>query len=149
MKALRNQLLAIAGLALASVLAGSATAQAKASGSFTLPFEAKWGNTVLPPGDYTLTVNSTSFASNSTYWVTFDPKGQRGQTIVSVQDRGPKAGEKNMLVAVRSGGAYRIRTLRLPIANLILNFPAPKDEQALIAKAPELIESVPILVAMK
>jgi hypothetical protein len=50
---------------------------------------------------------------------------------------------------VRSGGKYRIRTLRLAFADLILNFQAPKAEQTLVAAAPELIQSVPILVATK
>lgn len=150
MKALRNRmLLAIAGLAFAGVLAGRATAQAAASGSFVLPFEAKWGDRVLSPGDYTLRVESAESAGNSVYFVTVAPKGQRGQMIASMRDLGAKAGGRNALIAVRSGGTYRIRTLRMPIAGLTLNFPAPKEEQNLIAGRPELIESVPILVAMK
>jgi len=37
----------------------------------------------------------------------------------------------------------------LAFADLILNFQAPKAEQTLVAAAPELIQSVPILVATK
>jgi len=146
MKALRNGMLTIAALALAGSFAGTANAQAKAAGSFTLPFEAKWGNAVLPPGDYTFSVTSTSGAA---YLVTFAAKGRSGETIISMKDLGARIGEKNVLVAVRTGGRYRIRSLNLPVANLVVNFAVPKEERTLIAAAPQLVKSVPVLVAMK
>ena len=52
----------IAIAALASCLAsGTANAQALFRGKFTLPYEARWGQAVLPPGDYTLSVITTGF----------------------------------------------------------------------------------------
>ena len=66
-----------------------------------------------------------------------------------MQDLGARIGEKNMLVAVRTGGRYRITSLHLAIANLVVNFAVPKDERTQIAAAPQLVESVPILLAMK
>ena len=149
MKALRNGMLTIGALALAGIFAGSADAQAKAAGSFTLPFEAKWGNAVLPPGDYTFSVRSANAASGGLYVVTFAPRGRSGVSIMSMQDLGLRIGEKNMLVAVRSGSSHRIRSLHLPIANLVVSFTVPKEERTLIAAAPQLLESVPVLVAMK
>ena len=149
MKALRNSMLTIAGLALVGIFGGTANAQAKAGGRFTLPFEARWGNTVLPAGDYTFTVQSANPWGGSACLVTIAQKGQTGETIVVTKDQGAKVGSRNMLVAVRSGRKYRIRTLHLAFANLIVNFPAPKEEQTPIAAAPELIKSVPILVAAK
>lgn len=146
MKALRNGMLTIAALALVGIFASPANAQSKATGSFTLPFEAKWGNAVLPEGDYTFTVQS---ATPSTYLVTFAAKGIRGETILARKDRGPDVSSRNMLVAVRSGGKYRIRTLHLAFANLIVDFPVPKEKRTLIASAPELMQTVPILVAAK
>ena len=149
MKALRNGMLTMAALALAGTCAGPARAQAKAAGSFTLPFEAKWGNAVLPPGDYTFSVQSANAQSEALYLVTFTPKGRSGVTIASLRDLGTRIGEKNMLVAVRNGGSYRIRSLHLPIANLAVSFAVPKEERTQIAAAPQLLESVPILVATK
>jgi hypothetical protein len=146
MKALRNGMLTIAALALAGSFAGTANAQAKAAGSFTLPFEAKCGNTVLPRGDYTFSVKSTSGAA---YLVSFAAKGRSGETLISVKDLGARIGEKNVLVAVRTGGRYRIRSLHLPIADLVVNFAVPKEERTLIAATPQLVESVPVLVATK
>ena len=149
MKALRNGMLTIAALALAGIFTGTANAQAKAAGSFTLPFEAKWGNAILPAGDYTFSVQSGNAASGALYLVTFAPKGRGGVTIASMQDLGAGTGEKDMLGAVRSGGSYRIRSLHLPTAKLVVNFAVPKDERTQIAAAPQLVESVPILLAMK
>ena len=149
MKALRNGMLTIAALALAGSLAGTAKAQANASGSFTLPFEAKWGNAVLPPGDYTFSVKSVNAQTEALYLVTFTPKGGSGVTIASLRDLGTGVGEKNMLVAVRTGGRHRIRSLHLPVANLVVSFAVPKEERTQIARAPQLVENVPILVAMQ
>lgn len=149
MKALRNGMLTIAALALVGIFASPANAQSKATGSFTLPFEAKWGNAVLPEGDYTFTVQSATPWGDSNYLVTFAAKGIRGETILARKDLGPDVSSRNMLVAVRSGGKYRIRTLHLAFANLIVDFPAPKEERTLIASAPELMQTVPILVAAK
>ncbi|SRR6266566_3372298 len=146
MKALRNGMLTIAALALAGIFAGTANAQHKATGSFTLPFEAKWGNAVLPAGDYTFSVRTTSEAA---YLVSFAPKGRSGETIISMRDLDARIGEKNMLVAVRTGGRYRIMSLHLPVANLVVSFAVPKEERTLIAATPQLVESAPVLVAMK
>ena len=131
MKALRNGMLTIAALGLAGICASTANAQAEAAGSFTLPFEAKCGNAVLPPGDYTFSVRS---ANGAAYLVTFAPKGRSGATIISMKDLGARVGEKNMLVAVRAGGRYRIRSLHLPIADLVVSFVVPKEESTLIAR---------------
>ena len=145
MKALRNGMLTIAALALAGSLAGTAKAQANASGSFTLPFKAQCGNAVLPPGDYTFSLRST--ANGAAYLVTIAAKGRGGETIISMKDLGASIGEKNRLVAVRTGERYRIRSLHLPMANLVVSFAVPKEERTQIARAPQLVENVPILVA--
>src|SRR5262249_9517251 len=58
MPAVRKSMLTIAALALAGIFASTAKAQSKvvADAHFTLPFEAKWEGTVLPAGDYTMSV---------------------------------------------------------------------------------------------
>jgi len=149
MKSYRNRMLAIATLALAAICtsAGKANAQSKATGRFTLPFEAKWGNAVLPVGDYTFIVSKAISSLDRHYFVTFIGKDKE-TTLIAAKDLS-QIGAGNRLVAVRSGGKYRIRNLRLAFADLILNFQAPKAEQTLVAAAPELIQSVPILVATK
>jgi len=45
-----------------SLCVGRLTAQADvAAGKFTLPFEVRWGQAILPAGDDTYTLNSATF----------------------------------------------------------------------------------------
>ena len=58
----RFTLLVVAG----SLCAGRLTAQAAdtvSAGKFTLPSEVRWGQPILPAGDYTHTLNSATFFS--------------------------------------------------------------------------------------
>ena len=149
MKAHRNVVLTIAALALACIFVGTANAQLMVKDAhFTLPFKAKWVDTVLPPGDYTLSVSLLSGRGYALYSVTFAGAGKK-KTILALRPLGPRVGERNMLVAECSGRKYSIRALHLPTADLILTFPTPKTERTVIAEAPETIQSVPILVAAK
>ncbi len=149
MKIHRTGLSTIVVLALAGIFAGTANAQPMVKDAhFTLPFEAKWAGTVLPPGDYTLSVSRLSDGRGVLYSVTFAGAGKK-TTILAVTPPGPHVGERSMLVAMRSGAKYTIRALHLPNANLILTFPGPKAEETLIAGAPELIQTLPILIAAK
>jgi hypothetical protein len=149
MKIHRTGVFTIAVLALAGIFTGTANAQPIVKDAhFTLPFEANWAGTALPPGDYTLSVSSLSDGRDVLYRITFAGAGKK-TTILAVRPPGPHVGERSMLVAVRSGAKYSIRALHLPNADLILTFPAPKGEQTLIAGAPELLQSVPILIAAK
>jgi hypothetical protein len=115
---------------------------------FTLPFRATWADSVLPPGDYTLPVTKLSGGRDVHYSVTFAGAGTK-LTILVVRQLGPRVGEGGMLVAVRSGELHSISALHLPKADLVPTFSVPKAKQALVAKAPEIIQSVPILVVAK
>jgi hypothetical protein len=146
MKAHRNVVLTIAALALACIFVGTANAQLMVKDAhFTLPFKAKWVDTVLPPGDYTLSVSGRGYAL---YSVTFAGAGKK-KTILALRPLGPRVGERNMLVAVSGGEMHSISALHLASAGLVLTFPVPKGRQVVIAKAPEVIQSVPILIAAK
>jgi hypothetical protein len=150
MKAYRNIVLTIAALAMACIFVATANAQQMVKDAhFTLPFKAEWADTVLPPGDYTLSVSLIANRGIPLYRVTFAGAGQ-SKSILGPKPLGPRVGEESMLVAASSGGRYSIRALHLPTADLILTFPAPKTrEQTVIAQAPEVIQSVPVLIAGK
>ena len=63
MRSIRNLNLVMKGgfMALALCLAASqGKAQGTYTGKFTLPFEARWGSAVLPPGGYTISMDSES-----------------------------------------------------------------------------------------
>jgi hypothetical protein len=49
--------LAVAAAIAVGFLVGSASAQPVVKGTFTLPYEVHWGNAVLPPGHYSITID--------------------------------------------------------------------------------------------
>ena len=63
----RTRRLAVLEVFLAALLASTSlipTAQAQAQrpaffGTFTLPYQVRWGGSVLPPGKYSVTIKST------------------------------------------------------------------------------------------
>lgn len=62
MKNCRNRLLATLAIALLAIGAGVSQTVAQGiseKGTFTLPYEVRWNNVVLAPGDYTFTMRST------------------------------------------------------------------------------------------
>ncbi len=148
MKTRRNVVLMIAALTLAGIFAGTANAQQPVvrDAHFTLPFRAMWADTVLPPGDYTLSVDRLSGGSYPTYTVTFAGAGKK-KTILALRPLGSRVGESSMLI-LESGGAMRyVRALYLPTVNLDLTFAVPKTRQTLVAEATEYIQSVPVSIA--
>jgi hypothetical protein len=152
MKSNRNIVLktTIAALALACIFVGTANAQLLVKDArFTLPFKAKLADTVLPAGDYTVSVSLIANRGYALYRVAIAGAGQN-KTILAPRALGPRVGEKSMLVTANSGGINAIRALHLPTANLVLTFPTPKTgEETAIAQAPEVTQSVPILMATK
>jgi hypothetical protein len=148
MKTHRNVALTIAALAVIAISAGTANAQQIVfKGRFTLPFEATWDNAVLQPGGYSLSVVQLSSAS-LIYRVTLVGASTE-TTFLARKPTGPDVGKSSMLVAQRGEQMYCIRALHLTEANLMLTFPAPKARQRFVATVPEVIQSVPILMAAK
>jgi hypothetical protein len=128
----------------AGLSAGLASAQ-DVHGKFALPFEARWGTAVLPPGDYTFGVSSTS----GTHIVAIR-QGNRGVAlVVSGRDASGEISGPSALVATRTDGEYRISALRLAEVGLTLEYTAPKVERPILAQAPVLIQRVPISMASR
>lgn len=115
-------------------------------GKFTLPFEARWGRAILPPGEYSFSVDPGKAACIATV-----SQGQHYIALVmssGVIEQGELTGP-SALIAVRSGGTYRIEALRLAEAGVTLGYPAPKAERQVLAQGPQLIRRVAVLVAAK
>ena len=97
-------------LLLAVLAAGLSASLARAQeyeGKFTLPFEARWGMAVLPPGDYSFRVNPShkpciALVSQGRQYVAF---------ITTNNTPGGEVAGSSALIAVRSAGSYRIRAL--------------------------------------
>jgi hypothetical protein len=150
MKIHRNFALVIATLALTGLFAGTARAQEVMANNarFTLPWTVIWTNTVLSPGDYRLSVVKLADLRGVGYRVTVAGADIK-KTFLVMKQQGPDVGTKSMLVTESRGDMRFIRELHLPFANLALTFPEPKTYRTLLAKSPEVLQSVPIQVAAK
>ena len=110
-------------LALAIVLVASAVpanAQQIYRATFTLPFEAQWGSTVIEPGDYTITVEEAL-----------------GQKLIRVHGAGDLAvfagisnsepfGDRSKLVFVSVNGLYTLKAFSAGSIGKAFMFPVPK-----------------------
>ncbi len=136
-----------AGALLATcLLAGSASAQARFRGKFTLPFEAHWGKAVLPAGEYLLSVEEGSAFSGE--WVIRDAKSGRlvACELVSIIEDAP-AGKSALLIGAR-GTRHVVYALR--IADLGETFVYdPALAHAAAVEEARRIESVRVIVAQK
>jgi len=135
------KMLAILALAMCAFTA-AANAQSVA-GRFTLPYEVHWGTATLPPGEYTITMDSlhsatlVQSASNSQSFFTRMP------TINDSMER------PTSLVITSFQGERRVRSLNLPQYRRSLIYePLTKAEREQLAKAGQ-IQSVPVFAARK
>lgn len=119
-KMLKLSLLALAIMLVASAVPANAQQIYKAT--FTLPFEAQWGNTVVEPGEYTVTVE--------------DAPGQKlvrlhGAAELSVfpgLSNWEPYSEKGKLVFVNINGLYTLRTLDAGAIGKAFTFPVHKSK---------------------
>jgi hypothetical protein len=137
------KLVAPLGLALLAgcLTASLASAQEVSKGRFTLSVEARWGQVVLPPGDYSFTLDHPTNMGI----VTIRAETGRALGFVvnqTIDDR--QAFDSTELILVRSGGNYTIRALRLADLGLTLEYSAPKTGRQLIVQSPQLLERIPV-----
>jgi len=104
--------------------------------------EARWGHVVLPPGDYSFTLDH---ASNDGKIMV-----RRGtKTVAMMINQGIRdwqTSDHSALVLVRSGGNYTIRALRLAELGMTLEYSVPKTGKQLIVQAPQLLERIPVMM---
>jgi hypothetical protein len=131
--------LALALLAACST-ANLASAREAYAGTFTLSVEARWGNMVLPPGDYSFTLDQ----GTNTGIVCI--RGRSGYLGV-ILNQGTDAQQtfaRSELILVRSGENYTIRALRLAELGTAYEYAVPKTGKQLIVQAPQLLERIPV-----
>lgn len=102
---------------------GMATSQGKAqtnyTGKFTLPFEAKWGTTVLKPGDYTISMDSRTRAFR---YLVLTGEGKTAIIFADVTEYAAQTTKHSDLVLVNNGAGYAVRTLDAGEAGMTLTF---------------------------
>ena len=143
MKGIRNlRVMGLLGtMVLAALLtAGLASAKEKEFvGNFTLTSETRWGNAVLPPGDYSFELNLT------TDLITVRGQKQTVMIMSQVHDTDAHV-ESSALILVSRSGKRVIRALQLASDKVVLVYPIPKENREEVAQGPVLIERVPITI---
>lgn len=132
-------------LATAWLTVGVASAETVV-GTFTLPCEVRWENTVLPAGEYSFSINP---AEGPAPLITIRGENQaamihpsRGVSIRNVSSR-------SVLILVRRGQTGTVQALHLAQAGRVLFYGPRKDRDRLYAHGPELIQRVPVTVSGK
>jgi len=136
-----STLLRFLGLALlaACLNAGHARAQVF-QGNFTLPFDARWGQAVLPAGDYSFALDSVN--ANCTLRL-YREKNGVAMILAQAQDKNDSG--RSTLTVVRG----TVRTLNLPEIGMVLRY-APQHLKHLTApEEREIAQIVPVAVTGK
>ena len=136
MKAIRFndwlRVLVLAGF-VACLTGGVASAQ-DFKGSFTLPFEARWGSAILPAGDYTFKMDMVRAPFLAQIY------GKDGSVLVlaqSVTDRANPA--QSELILVPRAGKYTVRALNLAGVGLVFSYGRSSGKHLTLAKNAEPI----------
>lgn len=126
------------GLIAVALSAGIASAQNVYEGSFTLPFQAQWGQMVLPPGEYSFTLDKAVVDG----LVKIRNQERYVGMIFASGISNQKTTAKSQLIAVGGEGLYQIRALRLSALGVQFEYKIPEAKVRLMAQGPQLIRHV-------
>jgi hypothetical protein len=113
------------------------------AGKFTLTDQVQWGKTVLQPGDYTITIGSTSMP---VLVLVRDSKGRAVARFMSGNDSG-ETSARNALLIQEKGGQMHVYSLELASLGRVLVYdPALARAAVLEARAPQ---TVPVMLAKR
>lgn len=136
----------LATLSMSFILVGISQAQLDIptfTGKFTFTTQVQWGKTILPPGDYTITIGSSSMPS---FALVRDSKGRPVARFMSgIDDRKASAG--NALLIREKNGQLRVYALALASLGEVLVYDrALAREEILEARTPQ---AVPVMLAKR
>jgi len=113
------------------------------TGKFTLTTQVHWDKAILQPGDYTISLGSSSMPS---FALVTDSKSRPVARFVSLVDGGD-AGVLNALLIGEQNGQLRVYSLALGSLGRVLVYdPALAREAVLEARAPR---TVPVMLAKR
>jgi hypothetical protein len=164
MKTIRS-LMILAGLSVVALALGATGAKAQGgegadfAGKFTLPFEAQWGSTSLPAGEYSVYYKQP--LKGGPLVVEVIGKEKRSPHVF-ILPRGTSdvSATKSALVCVREGNALVVRTLEMARIGQSVRFGLPRGAQLVanngthngytqLAEAPMLIQRIPVTLNAK
>lgn len=125
-------------LFMAGLFPGLAHAQETAAGKFTLSFETRWGNTILPAGDYSLTMPST------TLWgfvmVRREPQGDPVAFVRADTWEEASSADPSKLILERRGEELIVRALYLRDKGYVFNFTVREAKAKTLHREPKEIQ---------
>jgi hypothetical protein len=141
---LTNMLFAAVSIGL--IIVGIAQAQLDIptfTGKFTLINQVQWDKTVLQPGDYTITIATSSTPISA---LVRDSKGRPIGRFVTGIDSG-NTSTRNALLISEKGGQLRVYSLALASLGKVLVYDRSLAEEAVTqARAPQ---TVPLMLAKR
>jgi hypothetical protein len=96
-------------------------------GKFTLPFEVRWGNDVLPPGDYQFRFNDSAFSTAPRSITVYG----KNKTVTLFAYRAYECHSEHNALIVTQAGTRRVYVLHL--GNDVYYYGTPQVEGQLIA----------------
>lgn len=120
--------LSISRLMMVSAFAAAFHLSASTAGAqtvkFDLPFEAHWGSTVLPAGNYTL---STLYSPSSTKIYYLHSSAGNRMAVPTIVDTKDASGSRSCLRLVRINGQYYVREYVSPTSGVALEYATPQN----------------------
>lgn len=128
------------------------------TGTFTLPYAAQWGTTVLPAGEYTL---KYGFLDGGVTMV--EVIGKEKGNLHKMIPTGPAdrtSAKKNSLLCIRAGDALIVRALEMPVIGESVRFAMPHGTQLMaqersgskniqLAEGAMFVQRVPVSLVTK
>ena len=135
-----SRLLKFAAIA---AVAGTTLMQGAEQGKFHLPFEARWGQAVLEPGDYS--INTPEPSLGVTQFRVIDSKGKSLFELRSDMEN-QKSAERSWLKLNNVNGEYVVREYSSGSSGRTYTFPVPRATQRQISAAKSTQNSVALMV---
>jgi hypothetical protein len=130
-------------LAVLISVAGANAQTTVLSGRFTLPYQVRWGQAMLPAGQYS--IHFTSFHSPATI---HSMDGKIAAFVFTARSGDSEKGPSSLTIVTR-GNERKVASMNLPDAHVSLVYsPLTKAEREMLAKSNQ-IQSVPLIAANK
>jgi hypothetical protein len=137
----------VLGLLMAGLCPGLTHAQEPVTGKFTLPFQARWGQTILPAGDYSLTVPSL------TLWgfviVRREPQGNTVALIRADAWQQIDTSDSSQLIFEQRGEESIVRSLYLKDKGYKFTYTVHERKGKIAAREPKAVHMTQVSKTMR
>lgn len=129
----------IFNFALLAVTAGIGAAQAGQQATFHLPFEAKWGTVVLPPGDYTMAAPQLSTGPHQFFVKGEDARGFIAPMSTDTDSVKYERSTKSYLRLVKVDDKFYVAKFESGLSGTTFTFRVPKPSHQVQMASQEVV----------